>query len=100
MFSVQVFETRGLHENAITAANIDLANFPFMPVTEVLSLLAIGRCHAHLGRMDEARSTFKRALTKANKCRMRMLQLFAFEDSKEYAGGDVPAPEPQLRPTE
>jgi hypothetical protein len=60
-----------------------------MPVTGVLSLLAIGRCHAHFGRMDEARSIFKRALAKATKCRMRMLQLFAFEDSKVYASDDV-----------
>merc|ERR1712046_128351 len=76
----EVFEELGLYEEAITAAQTDIQNFPCHPFLLTQSYSAIGRCQAKLGQMREATVAFESAIDEAHRCELPFMEMLAIRD--------------------
>ena len=76
----EVFEELGLYEEAITAAQVDVRNWPCHCFLLTQSNQAIGRCQAKLGRMREATVAFESAIDEAHRCELPFMEMLAIRD--------------------
>jgi tetratricopeptide (TPR) repeat protein len=76
----EVFESLGRFEEGIVAAQRDLICNPVSPFTRIQSQLAIGRCHAKLGRAQPAEEAFQAAIAEAKRCELPFLEMLAHRD--------------------
>ena len=78
--SAEVFESLGRFDEAITAAQADIRNYPLCCAVTTQSHAAIGRCHAELGRPAEAAAAFEAAIEVAHRCELPFLEMCAHRD--------------------
>ena len=78
--SAEVFESLGRYDEAIIAAEADIAHYSCFPPVIVQSLTAVGRSQAKLGRQQEAAAAFEAAIEKARKTEYPLFEMFAHRD--------------------
>jgi hypothetical protein len=78
--SADVFEALGRFEEAIVAGETDIRNHETAPFILIQSHAAIGRCHAKLGRLQEARTAFEAAIAEAFDCEIPFAEMLVRRD--------------------
>jgi hypothetical protein len=76
----EVFESLGRFEEGIVAAQRDLSLSAVNPFLRIQSHLAIGRCHAKLGRAQPAEEALQAAIAEAKHCELPFLEMLAHRD--------------------
>jgi len=77
---VDVFESLERYEEGVTAAQKDIKDFECHPTMLIHAYTGMGRCHAKLGRAQEARAAFEAAIAEAQRCEMPFLEMLAHRD--------------------
>ena len=78
--AAEVFESLGRWEEGIVAAQRDLGLGAVNLFLRIQSHLAIGRCHAKLGRAHQAEEAFQAAIAEAKHCELPFLEMLAHRD--------------------
>ena len=61
-----------------------MKRLPLTPFLQVCSLMAIGRCHARLGRTGDAEDAFTLAISEAHRCELFMFEFIAHREFIEH----------------